>query len=394
VSEPNPRSGETLYTNSFWLLCLAHIVASTTGFALLLLPRHIRQVGGDEIDIGLLAATASLAGIGIRPISGYLADRVGRRTVFLLGGLTASLSFLLYPYLESVHLPYYLVRILHAFGAGSLFNAFFTYAADISPRARRTEGIAIFGISGMLGGLLGPWLAEEILERSEFETLFFTLSLLSALSLILTLFLPRRSSCNEPIQETTSFRSLIINHSLGTPWLVGALFGFGLGTIFTFLEPLSHSRNIQNITSYMGWYCVSASLLRIFGRRLPDRLGPPLLLPPCLISFSLSALLLSHAQTVTDLAVAGALGGLGHGFVFPILLSVCVNRSPEKYRGRVIALITISIDSGGILAGPLSALVIRNVGYPEAFHIASGICLLGAILFLACDRTPSSPPSS
>ena len=44
----------------------------------------------------------------------------------------------------------YIDRVLMGIGAGALFTGYFAWAGDIIPEERRTEGIALFGVSGLL----------------------------------------------------------------------------------------------------------------------------------------------------------------------------------------------------------------------------------------------------
>ena len=55
---------------------------------------------------------------------------------------------------------------------GALFATYFTYAADLAPPERRTEGIAIFGVAGLLSSGIGPALGEIVLDHGGYPGLF------------------------------------------------------------------------------------------------------------------------------------------------------------------------------------------------------------------------------
>ena len=65
----------------------------------------------------------------------------------------------------------YTVRVLHGFAEAMLFTALFTYAADHVPRSRRTQGLAFFGVSGILpmalGGIIGGAIGGGIIAAKK-----------------------------------------------------------------------------------------------------------------------------------------------------------------------------------------------------------------------------------
>jgi len=52
--------------------------------------------------------------------------------------------------------------VAYGVASGSLFASYFTYASDIVPVSRRSEGIAMFGIWGMLPNALCANVGETV----------------------------------------------------------------------------------------------------------------------------------------------------------------------------------------------------------------------------------------
>src|SRR4029078_10378154 len=98
----------------------------------------------------------------------------GRRLVILTGGGLNVLVCALYPTIHSLGPWLYVVRIAHGIAEAMLFAALFTQAADVIPPARRTEGIALYGISGLLPISLGGLLGDVILTHAGYVRLFQT----------------------------------------------------------------------------------------------------------------------------------------------------------------------------------------------------------------------------
>src|SRR5207237_1382643 len=79
----------------------------------------------------------------------------------------------------------YAVRALHGVCEASLFASLFAYAADVVPAERRIEGIALFGVSGMLPMSVSSLLGDAILEHATYPTLFTVAIGFSAIGFVL-----------------------------------------------------------------------------------------------------------------------------------------------------------------------------------------------------------------
>ncbi|MCH8991211.1 MAG: MFS transporter, partial [Acidobacteria bacterium] len=164
----------SLLTARFIIAWLVSLFSGLAFFLFVHFPGYVEDLGGSEVEIGLLVAATALAAIAIRPQIGKEMDRRGRRPIVLTGGAINILVLLLYLTINSLGPWVYVVRIFHGFAQAMLFASIFTYAADILPDRHRTQGLALFGISGMLPIALGGLLGDFILARWDFQALFMT----------------------------------------------------------------------------------------------------------------------------------------------------------------------------------------------------------------------------
>ena len=102
-----------------------------------LVPLFVRALGGTELTIGLVLGVGTAASVATRPLVGMLLDTAGRRPVLLAAGVANVLSWLPFLGLRSVGPWLYVWATLHSIVWGALFAAYFTYAADLTPPARR-----------------------------------------------------------------------------------------------------------------------------------------------------------------------------------------------------------------------------------------------------------------
>ena len=111
---------------------------------------------------------------------------------------------------------------------------------------------------------------------------------------------------------------------------------------------------------------------------------------PALGSYGLGIALLAVWASPLSLIAAGMLCGMGHGYAFPVLLSLAIGRTPASARGTTTAIFT-TVDWAGMLATPpLLGALIERAGYPVSFAALSALAWLGAGAFYALDRLP--PP--
>ena len=96
---------------------------------------------------------------------------------------------------------------------------------------------------------------------------------------------------------------------------------------------------------------------RLLGAGSLDRLGPSRLIPPALFLYILAASVVAFAETSLTFYIAGILGGIAHGYCFPLLASQVTSRNPAELRGSAIAFYTPLWDLSGLLLTPVFGFV-------------------------------------
>jgi MFS family permease len=126
------------------------------GFSIVIpiLPFYTRAFGGDELVIGLLAASYAVMQFIFAPLLGSLSDRYGRRPVLLLsiaGGVVAWTIFGLATALWML----FVSRMLAGAMGGNISTAQ-AYVADITPVEERAQALGLLGAAFGLGFIFGP----------------------------------------------------------------------------------------------------------------------------------------------------------------------------------------------------------------------------------------------
>jgi len=382
---------EPLFTRRFWLACGMHFSGGMALSLYLLFPLFIRSLGGSELSIGLYAGVTGAAAVAARVPLGILLDNHGRRRVLALAGVLHVAAWV--GFLAVAALGAHLLLLVVAYGvaSGSLFASYFTYASDIVPVSRRSEGIAMFGVWGMLPNGLGPWLGEILIGREGFPIYFAIAAGFALVSLGISQLLPETAPLTAVEHRDAS------SPARNVPWRAlffflstTFMFGAAVNSIFTFLAPFAHARGRGNVGSFFLSYALSAVAVRVLTGRLPDRLGLRRVLIPSLFLYAAGTLLLPHVEHSLALVLVGMMCGTGHGYAFPILNVLTVQQVTAAQRGRAVTWFTAMFDLGNTLANPLLGALAVWAGYSVMFT-ASGLGILLAAANVWRKPLPEQP---
>ncbi|MFK7984555.1 MAG: MFS transporter [Sandaracinaceae bacterium] len=380
-----------LLTGPFVIASLANFVTGLALHAYLHIPGFFAELEADEDEIGLLFGLMSGAAIVIRPLTGRVMDRSGRRVVILAGGVLHLAVCALWLTVDRLGPWLLVVRVLQGFAEGALFSSLFTYAADIVPATRRTEGMGLFGVSGMLPISLGGLIGDAVLARANYAALFQVTVALALVALLISLPL------KEPPREISKverggFLSALTQPDLAPIWFVGSAFSVALAGVFAFLKRYVELEAVGSVGLYFSTYAGAAILLRVLFGWVPDRYGPKRALYPSLLFITGSLLALAVAPSSFWVGVAGALGGLGHGFAFPILSALVVGRANPADRGSAVSLFTAVFDAGILLGAPVLGLVAETSDYRVMYAVGAVVPVVGGAVFAVWDRARPDPP--
>jgi len=384
---------DRLLTRDFILVSIANLFQGLSFFLFIHLPRFLADMGADEVLIGLLIGVTAIASIVIRPAVGRAMDTRGRRPVILAGGAANLVVTLAYLTVTTIGPWLYLVRILHGMARAAMFTSLFTYGADVVPEARRTQGLALFGVSALLPIALGGLVGDVILTKWGFDQLFVAAAGFGLAAVLIAIALPERAPSTQDEPSRRGFFGAISLPSLRPIWWIVGMFSFVLTAYFTFLRTFIDETGIGTVGMFFATYGGTAILLRIFFGWLPERVGQKRVLIPALMVLAAGFFVLANATTTIDVAAAGVLNGVGHGFAFPILFSFTVTRAPVADRGSSIAFFTALFDIGTLVAGPILGYIIATRGYDTMF-VFSGVVLLASLaIYVTWDRKYDETPS-
>ena len=370
-----------IYTRPFLVAAFANLLffLSLNGFNLL--PLYIKHLRGTEAQIGLIMGMNSLASILFQPLAGLAVDRFGPKRFLYLGGLISLAATGGFLVSEALNTVFPILRFLHGVGFSFYFTANFILIAEIAPPSRRAEALGIFGTTGLLSMALAPALGELVILRFGYPAFFGGSLVLGIGCLAATVRVPALRPAGIA-GGGLRLRRLLRGGRVRASLAVAGMFGLALGTTFVFVPTYARSVGIPRLRSFYLLYTGAAIAVRVCGGRFLDALGPRRIIPPSLVLQAGANLVLVFLGSSLTLGLAGFLGGVAHGFLYPAFSVLVVELVAAEHRGKMIGLFSSVIGAGATLGALILGVVAATWGYPLIFGVAILATLVGLAIFL------------
>lgn len=348
-------------------------------------PGFLKGLGAGEALIGTISSVAVLVSVSLRPGVGQVMDRRGRLPVVRVASVARIALVFLFFTIGSIGPWVFIIRALYGLCTAVVFTGLFTYANDLMPPERRTQAIALYGLSGMVPGMFGAALGDLVIGLWGFTGLFATMAifdLASALVIRTLQPLPRIGS----FANRLGFRKLASQPRLRPVWVLTLSFGFVFSSLVTFMRTFVDTNQVGTVGLFFFCYSATAVALRLSFSWAPDRFGFQKVLYPVVVAQVAGLVLLANADTVPLFVVSAMLAGAGHAFLFPVLARLAVERSPEEDRGSASGLYTAMFDLAILVGGPVLGLIIEQRGYRPMYLTVAGVVAFSVGLFSILER--------
>ncbi len=370
MSPPADRHRPGVAFAGVFAVTFAGLVA--VGAVLPVLPRYVHgPLDAGNVAVGVVIGSYAVTGLLLRPFSGRLADRRGRKPAVLLGSaVVAAAGFL---YLLPLGVPGLIAaRLLLGAGEGTVFTAGSAWIVDIAPPERRGRVIGLYGLAVWSGLSVGPLVGELLLNASGYTAVWIFAGAAPLVGAIVALRLP---DPYRPGGAAVERHPLIAREAI-RPGTALALASFGYATVASFVVLHLDARGIGHGATVFGAFATMVVLTRLVGGDLPDRIGPARVATAAAAVEAVGLATMALAQSFA-VAIAGALAmGAAFSLLYPSLSVIVVGRVPESKRGAALGTFTAFFDAGIGIGAPLAGLAAALVGYEGAFLFSAAIALV------------------
>jgi MFS family permease len=362
---------ERLVTPRFLLVTgsgLAYFLS--LGMLLPVLPLYVeRRLHGDSAAVGIAVGAFAVGAVLLRPSTGRLGDRFGRRVLMVGGGAIVGVSIVLYVFASSLA-TLVLARLLTGVGEAAFFVGAGTMITDLAPVDRRGEAISYWSVA-VYGGLsFGPALGELVLADHDYHRVWLVAAGLALVATVLALMTTETAALHEPAPP-----SPLLHRAAIAPGCILFLGLLGLAGYTAFVPLYVHDIHLGSSQLVFLLYGCLILAVRVLGARLPDRLGP-VRAGTGALGFGAAGLAIVAAWPhVAGLFLGTAVFAIGMSLLYPALLTLALQGVDDRERASVVGTFSTFFD----LSQGLGALILGGVaqagGYRSTFLAgALGAC--------------------
>nr|WP_245252006.1 MFS transporter [Paenibacillus sediminis] len=338
------------------------------------LPPFIKQMGGNESQVGLAMGAFMLSAVIFRPLVGGLLDRFGRRSFIVWGLLLFILAMYMYDWVGGIFVLMGL-RILHGMSWAVSTTATITAITDIIPSTRRGEGMGWFSTSMTLAMAIGPMFGIWVTQNLSYSALFLFAVVLSTAALLLML------GAKMPFRPQTGARRIELFEKSVLPVAASVFFLFiAYGGITTFVPLLADSIQVNPGAFFLA-FAATLALSRPISGKLSDRYGEVFVIVPALVITICALIVLSLSTGLIGVLVSAVLYGIGFGSAQPALQAATIRLARSDRKGVANASMSTANDLGIGLGAIMLGWVSQYTSYQVLFAVSAVSVAFSLILF-------------
>lgn len=360
----------------------------------------------ETVKVGILIATFGLITALLQPFMGAFSDWVGKRKIFILGGLIlmfiSSLGFIF----AVQFFDLLILRFIQAIGVALTVPAAVALLASSSKKHSRGGSMGIYTTFRMLGLAIGPLLGGFVYERKGFNVAFIVGAGFILVGVLLVQFWVKDLPSEKPQKQKNPQKPFrIFDTSILSPGLLGAgLASLVMAASFSMITTLENQFNarLSQTAFAFGLAFSSLTISRMITQiplgRWSDIIGRKPLIITGLIFMMPATIILGYVTSTLQLSLARIVQGMASACVAAPAFAVAADLSSGGNVGRKMSIITVSFGLG-IGLGPLLSGILAVHSFQLPFLVIGSLNLLAAVfvwIFLpetAPQKTGDAEPS-
>ncbi|MSQ25213.1 MAG: MFS transporter [Dehalococcoidia bacterium] len=394
---------DRILSRDFVLICLSGI-CFFIGFVLFFptLPLYIQELGGSKTLIGLLVGGAGGVSIVLRPFTGRLVDRYGRKRFAVLGAMLLCIAAPGYNLASSTALIWP-VRLLAGAGISIFFTASLAYVGDLAPADKRGRIMSNYGLVStaamVFAPLLGAWIVSSaVLSGTEarvqhwlpgsgsqvsgdynFAVLFVFAGAIALASALFALGIRERHipSPAVPMPLRRNFLSLF-SRAGAVPGVIHFMIVTNTVALNVFIPVYAKEVGLSNAGLYYMVFAIAVIGVRFVSGHALDKYPRAYSIVPAIILIAVGTWCIAVVQTPAGVLIGAAIAGTGQGVAQPGIQAMVVDRAKGKNLGAAMATFALGLDVGLLGGGVLMGAIVDVSSFRVLFLAAGGFSVLGA----------------
>ncbi|UPM43034.1 MFS transporter [Halocatena salina] len=388
-------------------LALARMVDSFgNSFLIIVLPLYIaRGISGgffgleESLITGIVLSMFGFLNSFGQPFTGRLSDRLGRRKVFVLAGLSVlCIASFAYSFATS-YTALLVIRAAQGVGAALTIPATVALIDEYATDTSRGSNMGVYNTFRLVGFGLGPVVAGSVVHLGPYHVSVldgrysisgFNAAFYIAAGAILTSFFVVAAFVEDSPQTEPTAEELSVSVFSDGRTTLDPVFTLALASLFmavsiallSTIEPHVNRRLHQTAAMFgvqFGAFVVAQVIFQTpighasdrYGRRPFIVIGMLLLVPATLVQ--------GFITTSWGMVIARFAQGIAGAMVFAPALALAGDFALEGHSGTQLSLLTMTFGLGTAL-GPLTSGFLIRFGYPVPFVFGAALALVGTLL--------------
>jgi MFS family permease len=382
---PSASGPPPLFTPRFFMMCGFTFTVFLSLFQLLpTAPFRILDLGGGTGIAGLFLGVLTYASALSAPVTGALADRIGKRRMLLITSSAIACFSVAYALSPNYWLPLVLVFFHGLFWSG-LLSASSAYMTEVIPESRRAEGIGYWGMSTMLATATAPAVGLWM-YRHGWAWLCAGTAVLNLVMAAIAWRLPPDSTVAARMTRDRFFGGSLVEWRVVAVAMALFLCSFGYGGITSFVAVMSDRNGITPKSLFFTAFALTVLVTRLFSGRLADRVGHRRFLLPCLALVTVGLGATALAETRAQLVVAAGVFGLGFGNQYPAFVGHVLKFVDPGRRGAAFGGILAAFDTGIGTGSIATGWMAQHLGLRAAFGVGAALSAFSIPYFLWAEK--------
>src|SRR3954453_8150623 len=377
---------DRLFTPRFFVMCGFTFTVFLSAFQLLpTAPFRIQELGGSTFASGLFLGFLTSASAASAPLTGAMADRIGRRRTLIIASSVILLCAIGYGITSSYPVMLALVLVHGVFWSG-LLSASAAYLTHLLPDRRRAEGISYWGLSSVAAIAVAPPIAFWIMQHGGWTWICLSCGTLNLLMGIIAYALPEDRVETQLDLPLPSIRPSIVEWRVLVLSLTLFLYSFGYGAITSFSAMYADAIGVAPKSLYLTVLALVILVTRPLSGSLADRVGYRRVFMPCLVLIAIGLVLLSAASSLAWLIASAIVFGTGFGTAYPVFVAYVMRDITAARRGAAFGAILAAFDTGIGTGSTSVGWLIEHYGFASAFGVAAALSAIALPYFVVVER--------
>ena len=381
----SPAKAERLVTRPFFLILLfAFMFFVGIGMTLPLLPVFVKDsLGGSDIAIGMVVAVQAVAAILVRPWINPRLAQFGAVRVIIWGAVIGALSLALMPFSPNV-ITLIVLRLVLGGAQAAMFIAMLSTIMSWVSQWRRAEAARGFSVAPYIGLAIGPVIGQMTYKSFGFTTAFLLSGAIAFVGAIPILTLRKLDIDLGVVSEGDATvepppRFYLPALLPGTVLALGMVGMVGMSAFLPLYAPQLGSSQVQWMFFF---YAAVVLSIRLFGRRIPDRVGPRKTGIWSTSFIAVGLVIMSVTPSWPGIYVAIIPLATGIALQYPGLMALVLSDVDDRVRPSAISTFTMFFDIAQGLGGLVVGIAAALGGYRAVFGFGALCSMTGLVLLV------------